>query len=119
MRQGLACAVLAAALLCAAAGPAGAETLCVDPARAECPTAEAAFAAAQDGDRIAIAALEDDAPLASARRIEVVGAGEAATALGPLTLSDPGAAVAELRTTSLDLAGTAPCSSPAEAGRVS
>ncbi|MET0768300.1 MAG: hypothetical protein ABW081_00225 [Solirubrobacteraceae bacterium] len=107
MRQGLACAVLAAAMLAAAARPAGAETLCVDPARAECPTAEAAFAAAQDGDRIAIAALEDDAPLASARRIEVVGAGEAATALGPLTLSDPGAAVAELRTTSLDLAGTA------------
>ena len=107
MWQGLPCAVLAAAVLGAAAAPAGAETLCVDPARAECLSAEAAFAAAQDGDRIILAALEHDAPLASADAIEVVGAGEDATALGPLELSDPGAAVADLRTAALDLAGTA------------
>jgi hypothetical protein len=107
MRQGLACAVLAAALLGAAAGPAGADTLCVDPARPECLTAEAAFAAAQDGDRIVLAALSDDAPLASARDVDVVGAGEGATTLGPIVLSDPGAAVADLRAASLDLAGTA------------
>ena len=107
MWQGLPCAVLAAAVLGAAAAPAGAETLCVDPARAECLGAEAAFAAAQDGDRIVLAALEHDAPLASAHRIEVVGAGEDATALGPLELGDPGAAVADLSTAALDLAGTA------------
>src|SRR5688500_4439298 len=107
MWQGLPSAVLAAAVLGGAAAPAGAETLCVDPARAECLSPAAAFAAAQDGDRIVLAALEDDAPLASAHAIEVIGAGAGATALGALELSDPGAAVADVRTASLDLAGTA------------
>src|SRR5918994_6871646 len=108
MWPGRACAVLVAAALAAAAAPARADTLCVDPARpSECDTPEEAFAAAVDGDRIVFAALVHDAPLASAHAVEVVGAGEGATVLGRLELSDPGAAVADLRVTALDLAGTA------------
>ena len=109
MWSGRACAVLVVvAGLAAAAAPARADTLCVDPARpAECDTAAEAFAAARDHDRIVIAAVQDDTPLTSEHDIEVVGAGEEATRLGSLALSDPGAAVADLRVAALDLAGTA------------
>ena len=107
MWPGRAFAVLVAAAALAAAAPASADTLCVDPARPECDTAEEAFAAARDGDRIVIAALEHGGPLASAHAVEVVGAGDGATLLGRLELSDPGAAVADLRVAALDLAGTA------------
>lgn len=109
MWPGRACAVLVVgAALAAAAAPARADTLCVDPARpAQCDTLAEAFAAAGDGDRIVIAAVEDDAPLISEHAIEVVGAGEQATVLGRLELSHPGAAVADLRVAALALAGTA------------
>ena len=107
MRSGRACAVLAAAVLGTAAAPAGADVICVDPGDPDCVSAEEAFATAQDDDRIVLGAVEEDAPLASARAIEVVGAGEGVTVLGALELGHAGAAVADLEAASLDLAGVA------------
>ena len=105
MWPGRVCAVLAAAVLGAAAAPAEAEVLCVDPADPSCLTAEQAFATAQDGDRIMVAAIEHDGPLSSSHRIEVAGAGEGETILGALELGHPGSVVADLRAASLELGG--------------
>jgi hypothetical protein len=107
MWPGRACAVLVAVVLGAAAAPAEADVICVDPGDPECVTAQEAFAIARDGDRILLRAVEVDAPLASAERIEVAGAGEGETILGALELSHAEAAVADLQAASLDLAGVA------------
>jgi hypothetical protein len=108
MSPGRACAVLVvAAGLATAAAPARADTLCVDPGNPDCRTAEEAFAEARDGDRIVIAALQDTTPLTSEHDIDVIGAGDAATMLGTLELSNPGATVRDVRVAALDLAGSA------------
>ena len=105
MWPGRACAVLAAVVLGAAAAPAGADVICVDPGDPDCVTAEEAFATAQDGDTIVLGAVEETAPLASDRRISVAGAGEGETILGALELGHPKSVVADLQAASLDLGG--------------